>query len=72
MPSDFAAAPDVVELFEGAPCGLVVTDEDGRILRANRTFCDWLGYTGDELSGRLFQNLLTVGGRIFHQTHWAR
>lgn len=71
MPSDFGAAPDVVELFEGAPCGLVVTDEDGRILRANRTFCDWLGYTGDELSGRLFQNLLTVGGRIFHQTHWA-
>lgn len=71
MPSDFAAAADVVELFEGAPCGLMVTDEDGRILRANRTFCDWLGYTGDELSGRLFQNLLTVGGRIFHQTHWA-
>lgn len=69
--SEVVAAPDLVELFEGAPCGLVVTDEDGRILRANRTFCDWLGYTGDELSGMPFQNLLTVGGRIFHQTHWA-
>ena len=68
---DVVAAPDLVELFEGAPCGLVVTDEDGRILRANRTFCDWLGYTDAELSGMPFQNLLTVGGRIFHQTHWA-
>jgi sigma-B regulation protein RsbU (phosphoserine phosphatase) len=69
--SDVVAAPDLLELFEGAPCGLVVTDEDGRILRANRTFCDWLGYTDAELSGMPFQNLLTVGGRIFHQTHWA-
>lgn len=71
MASDVCTPPDLVELFEGAPCGLVVTDEDGRILRANRTFCDWLGYTSAELSGRPFQNLLTVGGRIFHQTHWA-
>lgn len=71
MASDVVAAPDLLDLFEGAPCGLMVTDEDGRILRANRTFCNWLGYTGDELSGMPFQNLLTVGGRIFHQTHWA-
>lgn len=38
----------------------------------NRLFCQWLGYSADELVGnRRFQDLLTVGGRVFHQTHWA-
>lgn len=38
----------------------------------NRTFCDWIGRPAPELVGlRRFQDLLTVGGRIFHQTHWA-
>jgi phosphoserine phosphatase RsbU/P len=42
------------------------------ILRANRTFCVWVGRTEDELAQReRFQDLLTMGGRIFHQTHWA-
>ncbi len=38
---------------------------------ANRTFCNWVGYELDELvSGRRLQDLFTMGGRIFHQTHW--
>ncbi|WP_263262357.1 PAS domain-containing sensor histidine kinase [Pseudomonas sp. RIT-PI-S] len=57
-------------LFESAACGLLVTSEDGLILRANATFCAWLGYQQHELAGRRFQDLLTMGGRIFHQTHW--
>jgi sigma-B regulation protein RsbU (phosphoserine phosphatase) len=57
-------------LFEGAACGLLITSEDGLILRANATFCSWLGYAKHELAGRRFQDLLTMGGRIFHQTHW--
>lgn len=57
-------------LFEGAACGLLITSEDGLILRANTTFCSWLGYAKHELAGRRFQDLLTMGGRIFHQTHW--
>jgi sigma-B regulation protein RsbU (phosphoserine phosphatase) len=59
-------------LYEHAPCGLLVTDDDGLVLRANATFCDWLGVGADALVGkRRFQDLLTVGGRIFHQTQWA-
>lgn len=55
-----------------AACGLVQTAADGTILRANRVFCAWLGYPCDLLVGRRrFQDLLSVGGRIFHQTHWA-
>lgn len=57
---------------EAAPCGLVRTAEDGTIARANPTFCRWVGRTADELVDTLrFQDLLTMGGRIFHQTHWV-
>jgi len=58
-------------LFQGAACGLVVTREDGTILRANQTFAGWIGRQPAELHGQRFQELLTMGGRIFHQTHWA-
>jgi sigma-B regulation protein RsbU (phosphoserine phosphatase) len=58
-------------LYEHAPCGLLVTDDDGLVLRANATFCGWLGVDRADLVGRRrFQDLLTVGGRIFHQTQW--
>ncbi|CAN5708119.1 hypothetical protein BH23PSE2_BH23PSE2_13670 [soil metagenome] len=77
------AAPDLHEgeehsgaqaeaLYDHAPCGLLATDGDGLVLRANATFCDWLGVEPSALVGRRrFQDLLTVGGRIFHQTQWA-
>ena len=59
-------------LYEHAPCGLLVTDSDGLVLRANATFCGWLGVDAATLVGkRRFQDLLTMGGRIFHQTQWA-
>lgn len=59
-------------LLDEAPCGLMRTAADGTILRINRTFYNWLGLEPAALIGRRrFQDLLTVGGRIFHQTHWA-
>ena len=59
-------------LLDAAPCGLMCTTPDGTFLRVNRTFCSWVGYSEQELiQKRKFQDLLTVGGRIFHQTHWA-
>ena len=59
-------------LFEDAACGLLQTSADGTILRVNRTFAAWVGQPADALLGRRkFQDLLTMGGRIFHQTHWA-
>lgn len=63
---------DAAGLYEHAACGLLLTDDDGLVLRANATFCGWLGCAPEALVGRRrFQDLLTVGGRIFHQTHWA-
>jgi two-component system, cell cycle sensor histidine kinase and response regulator CckA len=60
------------ELYEHAPCGYVTTRADGSIVRVNRTLLDWTGYArGELLSGRRFQDLLTVPGRIFYETHVA-
>jgi sigma-B regulation protein RsbU (phosphoserine phosphatase) len=65
------AEPQHDVFFEQAPCGLLLTAADGTILRANDTLCKWLGYGVDELvASKRFPQLLTVGCRIFHQTHW--
>jgi len=63
---------DAQTLLDGAPCGLMCTLPDGTFLRVNRTFCTWVGLSEDELVHKQkFQDLLSMGGRIFHQTHWA-
>lgn len=59
-------------MYEHAACGLVTTELDGTIIKANTTFCQWLGVTAEDmLYTQRIQDLLTVGGRVFHQTHWA-
>jgi sigma-B regulation protein RsbU (phosphoserine phosphatase) len=64
--------PDAEALYEDAACGLLLTDVDGTLRRVNRTFCRQTGLLAAELVGkRRIQELLTMGGRIFHQTHWA-
>ena len=66
------ALPDADALFENAACGLLLTHTDGTIRRVNQTFTRWIGYEAAELIGqKRVQDLLTMGGRIFHQTHWA-
>lgn len=71
MEPDSLLPPDLGALFDGAPCGLVVTLTDGTIQKANTTFSSLIGFRQEELVGKRFQELLTMGGRIFHQTHWA-
>lgn len=59
-------------MLDAVACGLLQTTADGTFTRVNLLFCKWAGYSAAELVGqRRFQDLLTVGGRIFHQTHWA-
>lgn len=71
MSTDQPLLPDTQTLFDEAPCGLVVTKEDGTILRSNKTFSHLIGLDAQAIIGRRFQDLLTMGGRIFHQTHWS-
>lgn len=57
-------------LYDRAPCGLLSVDTGGVIIGVNETLCRWLGYTRDELTGgRKLNDLLTMGGRLFCQTH---
>jgi len=57
------------ELYEFAPCGYLTTTIDGRIIKVNRTLAEWLGYSVDELTGKRFSDLLSVGGKIYYDTH---
>jgi PAS domain S-box-containing protein len=60
------------DLYEHAPCGYVSTFPDGVFAKVNQTFLDWTGYERDELlASKRFQDLLTVGGRIFYETHYT-
>src|SRR3954471_150669 len=60
------------DLYDHAPCGYLSTLLDGTIAKVNATLLGWLGYGRDELVGqRRFSDLLTVGGRLYHETHFA-
>ena len=63
---------DKQALFDHAACGLIVTRDDGTFVLVNHTFCAWIGCDAASLVGRRrLQDLLTMGARIFHQTHWS-
>lgn len=60
------------DLYEHAPCGNLSTLLDGTIAKINTTLLGWLGYTRTELVGRRrFSDLLSIGGKIYHETHYA-
>ena len=70
MPSTQGFDEEADDLYENAPCGYLSTTLDGTIVRANRTFLEWVGYTADAvLHQKRFQDFLTVGGRIYYETH---
>ncbi|HVE93831.1 MAG TPA: SpoIIE family protein phosphatase [Acidimicrobiales bacterium] len=63
---------DPTALYEKAPCGYLSTLPDGTIVKANETFLTITGYDRRDLVGkRTFAELLTAGGRIYHETHYA-
>lgn len=63
---------DAELLYERAPCGYLSTTPDGTIVKVNQTFLTWTGYRREDLIGRRrFAQLLTPGGRIYHETHYA-
>ncbi len=63
---------DPEDLYEQAPCGYLSTTPDGLVVKVNQTLLTWLGYERDEVVGqRTFVDLLTPGGKIFHETHYA-
>ncbi|WP_328296876.1 SpoIIE family protein phosphatase [Streptomyces sp. NBC_00435] len=60
------------ELYENAPCGYLSTLMDGTIAKINGTLLEWTGLDRSAVVGRMrFTDLLTVGGRLYHETHFA-
>jgi len=60
------------DLYEHAPCGYLSTLPDGTIVRVNNTFVEWVGKSRDALlAGTKVQTLLTIGSRIYYETHYA-
>ena len=63
---------DAEQLYERAPCGYLSTTPDGTIVKVNATFLTLTGYDREALVGRrTFAELLSAGGRIYHETHFA-
>ena len=55
--------------MEHAPCGFLSFGDDGIITLVNATLLQRLRYTREEVVGNHVEMLLTVGGRVFYQTH---
>ena len=63
---------DAETIYQQAPCAYLSTTPDGTLVRVNDTFLRWTGLERDDLVGRrTFTSLLTAGGRIYHDTHYA-
>lgn len=65
------ADEDFHDLYENAPCGYLSIVGDGLIVKTNQTFLSWSGFEAAALVGvRRFPDLLTIGGRVFFETHF--
>lgn len=63
---------DAERLYHHAACGLLSTTLDGVIIEVNDTFLGWTGWSREDLVGeRTFAELLSPGGRIYHETHFS-
>lgn len=52
------AADEIFDLYNQAPVGYHSLDPEGRILRINDTELAWLGYAREELTGRVYADIL--------------
>ena len=50
--------------FDHAPIGMALTAPEGHLLHVNRALCEMLGYSRDELLGRLWDELTAVENRV--------
>lgn len=58
------------DLLDTAPCGFLSFADDSRIIMANATLLESLGYELGDLQGRHIETIFTVASRIFYQTHF--
>jgi sigma-B regulation protein RsbU (phosphoserine phosphatase) len=61
--------PSPDSILENMPCGYLSFTDDRLIVRANLTLRNMLGQDSSDLSGKSVETVLTLGSRIFFQTH---
>src|SRR6185503_10533917 len=57
------------DFFAHALSGHVIADGEGKILRINNRLASWLGREASTVTGQRFSDLLTIGGKIYYETH---
>ena len=57
------------DFFETSLCGFIIADVHGSILRVNKKLASWINCVTDDLRGNRFSDLLTIGGKIYYETH---
>ena len=57
------------DFFENTLCGYAIATADGKIERINHRLADWLGRGVNDVINHRFSDLLTIGGKIYYETH---
>ncbi|QPH38899.1 PAS domain-containing sensor histidine kinase [Pedobacter endophyticus] len=60
---------DYEDFLENSLSGYFSTDQNGRIRSANSKMLEWLGCEMEEVLGKRVSSFLTVGSRMFYETH---
>ncbi len=64
---------ELEDLYNNAPCGYHSLDRDGVIVRINDTELAWLGYTRDEVIGKMrFSDVLTPASYRIYRKNFPR
>jgi phosphoserine phosphatase RsbU/P len=57
------------DFLEHSLCGHITTDAEGVIIKANTKFAEWMRVTVPEIEGQRFSDRLSMGGKIYWETH---
>lgn len=57
-------------ILDTAPCGFISFTDDGTVRIVNTTLLEMLGHEREAIVGHRVDSILTVGARIFYQTHF--
>jgi PAS domain S-box-containing protein len=67
-----AHAEEIHDLYNKAPCGYHSLDKNGIFIRINDTELTWLGYTREEVVGRMsFNEVITQRSKLRFQDNYA-